>query len=66
MAHKAQATVRWNSEWLSQLGFDDVIRIVSMYNVGRMLERRDFKERFESGARRERLAPSAAASRPER
>lgn len=45
-----QATVvRWNSEWLSQLGFDDVIRIASMYNVGRMLERRDFKERFESG-----------------
>ena len=26
-----QATVvRWNSEWLSQLGFDDVIRIASM------------------------------------
>jgi tyrosyl-tRNA synthetase len=46
----AEATViRWNSEWLSRLGFDDVIRIASMYNVGRMLERRDFKERFESG-----------------
>jgi tyrosyl-tRNA synthetase len=42
-------TIRWNSEWLSRLGFDDVIRIASMYNVGRMLERRDFKERFESG-----------------
>src|SRR6187401_2167969 len=37
-------SIRWNSEWLSQLGFDDVIRIASMYNVGRMLERRDFKE----------------------
>lgn len=42
-------TIRWNSEWLSQLGFDGVIRLASMYNVGRMLERRDFKERFESG-----------------
>lgn len=42
-------SIRWNSEWLSRLGFDDVIRIASMYNVGRMLERRDFKERFESG-----------------
>jgi tyrosyl-tRNA synthetase len=41
--------IRWNSEWLAELGFDDVIRIASMYNVGRMLERRDFKERFESG-----------------
>ncbi|HWO13474.1 MAG TPA: tyrosine--tRNA ligase [Polyangiaceae bacterium] len=39
----------WNSEWLGRLGFSDVIRIASMYNVGRMLERRDFKERFESG-----------------
>jgi tyrosyl-tRNA synthetase len=39
--------IRWNSEWLAQLGFADVIRIASMYNVGRMLERRDFKERFE-------------------
>jgi tyrosyl-tRNA synthetase len=41
--------IRWNSEWLGQLEFSDVIRIASMYNVGRMLERRDFKERFESG-----------------
>ncbi|HTV23121.1 MAG TPA: tyrosine--tRNA ligase [Polyangiaceae bacterium] len=41
--------IRWNSEWLSKLGFDDVIRIASMYNVGRMLERRDFKERFDTG-----------------
>jgi len=40
--------IRWNSEWLSRLEFADVIRIASMYNVGRMLERRDFKERFES------------------
>lgn len=41
--------IRWNSEWLAGLGFDDVIRIASMYNVGRMLERRDFKERFDAG-----------------
>jgi tyrosyl-tRNA synthetase len=41
--------IRWNSEWLGELGFDDVIRIASMYNVGRMLERRDFKERFDTG-----------------
>lgn len=41
--------IRWNSEWLGELGFDDVIRIASMYNVGRMLERRDFRERFDAG-----------------
>ena len=46
---RATTMIRWNSEWLGKLGFDDVIRIASMYNVGRMLERRDFKERFEGG-----------------
>jgi tyrosyl-tRNA synthetase len=39
----------WNSEWLSKLAFRDVIQLAAKYNVGRMLERRDFKERFEGG-----------------
>lgn len=41
--------IRWNSEWLGELEFADVIRLASMYNVGRMLERRDFKERHDAG-----------------
>jgi tyrosyl-tRNA synthetase len=39
--------VRYNSEWLSTLSFADVIRLASRYNVGRMFERRDFRQRFE-------------------
>ncbi len=41
--------VVFNSTWLSKLSFQDVIKLASRYNVGRMLERRDFKQRFESG-----------------
>lgn len=41
--------IEWNSTWLAQLGFDDVIRLCASYNLGRMLERRDFKTRFEEG-----------------
>lgn len=39
----------WNSSWLSKLDFGEIIKLASHYNLGRMLERRDFKERFESG-----------------
>jgi tyrosyl-tRNA synthetase len=40
---------RFNSEWLSRMSFRDIIELASKYNLGRMLERRDFKARFESG-----------------
>ncbi len=39
--------VEWNSRWLARLSFSDVVKLASKYNVGRMLERRDFKQRFE-------------------
>lgn len=39
--------VEWNSSWLGKLSFNDVIVLASRYNLGRMLERRDFKTRFE-------------------
>jgi len=38
--------VRFNSEWLSTLDFGDVITLASKYTVARMLERDDFKNRF--------------------
>jgi tyrosyl-tRNA synthetase len=38
-----------NSSWLSKLSFRDIIELAAKYNLGRMLERRDFKERFEAG-----------------
>jgi tyrosyl-tRNA synthetase len=41
--------VRFNREWLGALGSDGLIRLAARYNVARMLERREFKERFEQG-----------------
>ena len=41
--------VRLNSEWLSALGSEGLIRLAATYNVARMLERRDFRQRYEGG-----------------
>jgi tyrosyl-tRNA synthetase len=41
--------IRFNSEWLGQLGSEGLIRLAARYNVARMLERNDFKERFQAG-----------------
>jgi tyrosyl-tRNA synthetase len=41
--------VRFNREWLEPLGSDGWVRLAATYNVARMLERREFKERFEQG-----------------
>ncbi len=39
--------VRFNSEWLSSLTFEDVIKLASTTTVARMLERNDFHSRYE-------------------
>ena len=41
--------VRFNREWLGALGSDGLVRLAATYNVARMLERRDFKERYKAG-----------------
>jgi tyrosyl-tRNA synthetase len=41
--------VRFNSEWLGTLGSEGFVRLAASYNVARMLERRDFRQRYESG-----------------
>ncbi len=38
--------VTYNSEWLSKLTAEEVIRLSSCYTVARMLERDDFEKRF--------------------
>lgn len=40
--------VRFNSEWLSKMNVMDLVRLGSMQTVARMLEREDFKKRYES------------------
>jgi len=39
----------YNSQWLSKMSFEDVIKLASKYTVARMLERDDFTKRFKSG-----------------
>ncbi|WP_407569565.1 tyrosine--tRNA ligase [Deinococcus altitudinis] len=41
--------VRYNSEWLEKLGYKDIITLASRYTVARIMERDDFKKRFEGG-----------------
>ena len=44
-----QTIVDFNSAWLSGLGSDGWIRLTARYNVAQMLERRDFRKRYEKG-----------------
>ncbi len=41
--------VRYNSEWLNQMNFNDVIALAAKYTVAQMLERDDFSKRYGSG-----------------
>src|SRR5688572_26456593 len=45
----AKTKVRINSEWLEALGSAGWVKLAARYNVAQMLERRDFKKRYESG-----------------
>jgi tyrosyl-tRNA synthetase len=44
-----KTVVDFNSRWLSPLGAEGLIRLAAKYNVAQMLERRDFKQRYEGG-----------------
>lgn len=39
----------YNSDWLGNMKFEDVIKLAAKYTVARMLERDDFNNRFKSG-----------------
>jgi tyrosyl-tRNA synthetase len=41
-----QTVIKFNSEWLSKLTFEDIINLTSRYTVARMLERDDFNKRL--------------------
>lgn len=45
---KEKTEVRFNSEWLSKLNFEDVVKLASNMTVARMLEREDFKNRYQN------------------
>lgn len=45
---KEKITIKFNSEWLSKLTFEDVLQLTQYTTVARMLEREDFRLRFEN------------------
>ena len=45
---KKKTKVNFNSEWLSKMNFEDGIRLGAKMTVARMLERDDFKKRYEN------------------
>ena len=44
-----KTVVDFNSSWLGGLGSDGWVRLAARYNVAQMLERRDFRKRYEAG-----------------
>jgi tyrosyl-tRNA synthetase len=45
----AKTEIRFNSEWLAPMKFEDTIRLCSKYTVARILERDDFTKRLKDG-----------------
>ena len=46
---RGKTRIRFNSEWLSALGSEGMIRLAAKYTVARMLERDDFEARYRDG-----------------
>lgn len=62
--HPERTVVDFNSRWLGAFASDGWIRLASRYNVAQMFERRDFRQRYETGqpiALHEFLYPLAQA-----
>ena len=41
--------IRFNSEWLQPLRYEDIVRLCSRYTIARIMERDEFSKRFKSG-----------------
>ncbi len=46
---KEKTIVRFNSEWLAKLTFEEVLKLTATSTVARMLERDDFQNRYKNG-----------------
>lgn len=42
-----KTTIRFNSEWLAKLSFEEVIKLAATTSVARLLEREDFQKRYQ-------------------
>jgi tyrosyl-tRNA synthetase len=45
---ESKTEVRYNSEWLGKLGYEQTIRLASHFTVSQMLERDEFHKRFQA------------------
>lgn len=45
---KNKTRIEYNSTWLSKLTFEDILKLASKYTVARILERDDFKKRYDN------------------
>ena len=45
---ESKTTVRFNSEWMEKVGSAGMIKLAAQHTVARMLERDDFKKRYQS------------------
>jgi tyrosyl-tRNA synthetase len=45
---REKTEVHYNSEWLSKMSAEDVVRLCSHYRLARMLEREDFRSRLQN------------------
>jgi tyrosyl-tRNA synthetase len=45
---EAKTEVRYNSEWLGKLGYEDIVRLTAKFTVSQMLERDEFHKRFQA------------------
>lgn len=45
---KEKTRIVYNSEWLDKMSFTDVIKLTGKYTLARLLERDDFKNRFDN------------------
>ena len=44
----AKTKIAFNSEWMSKMTAEEIIQLAAKYTVARMLEREDFKKRYQS------------------
>src|SRR6266852_3004705 len=47
---RERTEIRFNNEWFSKFGADDFVRLAGKATVAQLLEREDFKKRFQSNA----------------
>jgi tyrosyl-tRNA synthetase len=45
-----KTVIKFNSQWCSDMNFEDVLKLTSHYTVARLLERDDFSKRYNSGS----------------